>query len=56
MSAYSEGFGEEANFEAIAEALAEAGFDEEAVEAILGGNFERVWRETTAHLTAGDER
>ena len=50
MSAYSEGFGEEANFEAIAEALAEAGFDENARDAILGGNFERVWEATTAHL------
>ena len=50
MSSYSEGFGDEANFEAIAEALAEAGFDEDAVDAVLGGNFERVWTEATAHL------
>ena len=54
MSAYSEGFGEEANFEAIAEALAEAGFDSDEVEGILGANFERVWEEVTAHLTADD--
>ena len=52
MSAYSEGFGDEANFEAIAEALAEAGFDSDDVEAILGGNFERVWEAVTAHLPA----
>ena len=50
MSAYSEGFGDEANFEAIAEAMAEAGFDSEEVQGILGANFERVWREVTAHL------
>ena len=50
MSAYSEGFGEEANFEAIAEALAEAGFEEAEVDAVLGGNFERVWTAVTAHL------
>ena len=56
MSAYSRGFGEEANFEAIAEALAEAGFDEDGVRAILGGNFERVWSEVTAHLTSTDPK
>jgi len=54
MSAYSEGFGDEANFEAIAEALAEAGFDADDVEAILGGNFERVWEAVTAHLPADE--
>ncbi len=60
MSAYSEGFGEEANFEAIGEALAEAGFDEDGVRAILGGNFERVWSEVIVHRNTdgpqGDER
>ena len=50
MSAYSEGFGDEANFEAIAEALAEAGFADAEVDAVLGGNFERVWTAATAHL------
>lgn len=50
MSAYSEGFGDEANFEAIAEALAEAGFADSEVDAVLGGNFERVWTAATAHL------
>ena len=54
MSAYSEGFGEEANFEAIAEALAEAGFSSDDVDAVLGGNFERVWEAVTAHLPAAD--
>ena len=53
MSAYSEGFGDEANFEAVAEALGEAGFDEEEVDAVLGGNFERVWTAVTAHLPGG---
>ncbi len=50
MSSYSEGFGDEADFEAIAEAMAEAGFDEDEVRGILGANFERVWRVVTAHL------
>lgn len=50
MSNYSEGFGEEANFEAVAEALGEAGFDPDEVRAVLGGNFERVWTLVTAHL------
>lgn len=53
MSAYSEGFGDEANFEAVAEALGEAGFDEDEVDAVLGGNFERVWTAVTAHLPGG---
>lgn len=53
MSAYSEGFGDEANFEAVAEALGDAGFDESEVDAVLGGNFERVWTAVTAHLPGG---
>lgn len=54
MSAYSEGFGDEANFEAIAEALAEAGFAGAEVDAVLGGNFERVWTAATAHRSDSD--
>ncbi len=48
MSAYSEGFGEEADFEAVAEALSLAGFDAPAVAGILGGNYERVWEAAVA--------
>ncbi len=50
MSAYSEGFGEEADFSGITVALAEAGFTAEERDGILGANFERVWTEVTAHL------
>ncbi len=56
MSAYSEGFGDEADFEAIAEALAEAGFAAAEVDAVLGGNFERVWTAATAHLPGSETR
>lgn len=55
-SAYGEGFGDEANFEAIAEALAEAGFADAEVDAVLGGNFERVWTAATAHLPGSETR
>jgi membrane dipeptidase len=47
MSRYSEGFGEEAHFEAIEQALAEAGYSTEEIDEVLGGNFIRVWNEVT---------
>ncbi len=47
MRSYSEGFGDEANFNAIAEALADVGYSDEAVAKVMGGNFFRVWGEVT---------
>ena len=47
MSSYTEGFGEEARFDAIAKALTERGYSKEDVERVMGGNFVRVWREVT---------
>ncbi len=44
MSRYTRGFGEEANFRAIGEALLAAGFTDEEVGKVMGGNFMRVWR------------
>jgi len=43
MSSYSEGFGEEADFRAIAAALLARGYSDEEVGKIMGGNFFRVW-------------
>ncbi len=43
MSSYTAGFGEEANFRAIAEALLAAGYTDEDVGKVMGGNFMRVW-------------
>lgn len=45
MSRYTKGFGEEANFRAIAEALLAAGFSDEEVGKVMGGNFMRVWKQ-----------
>lgn len=47
MSAYSEGFGEEARFDAIDAALRASGFTAEEVDKVMGGNFVRVWTEVT---------
>lgn len=47
MSSYSEGFGEEAHFEAIEAALRQAGYTEADVAKVMGGNFIRVWTEGT---------
>ncbi len=41
------GFGDEANFNAIAEALADARSSDEDVAKVRGGNFFRVWGEVT---------
>jgi membrane dipeptidase len=43
MSSYTEGFGEEADFHAIAAALLARGYSEEDVGKVMGGNFFRVW-------------
>jgi membrane dipeptidase len=45
MGSYTEGFGEEANFLAIAEALLARDYSDEEVGKIMGGNFFRVWRQ-----------
>jgi membrane dipeptidase len=45
MSKYTEGFGEEARFEAIREALAARGYSPADIEKVMGGNFQRVWNE-----------
>ena len=42
---YTEGFGEDANYHAIAAALLERGYSDEDVGKIMGGNFFRVWQE-----------
>lgn len=47
MSKYTEGFGEEARFDAIAEALAARGYSPKDVEKVMGENFVRVWREVS---------
>ncbi len=44
VSAYVEGFGEEANFHAIAVELLERGYGEEDVGKVMGGNFFRIWQ------------
>ena len=47
MGSYTDGFGEEARFLGIAEALGESGYSEEDVNAVMGGNFMRVLAEVT---------
>lgn len=44
MSAYTEGFGEEADFRAIADGLLAFGFTDDEVGQVMGGNFMRVWQ------------
>ncbi|MGE5243111.1 MAG: membrane dipeptidase, partial [Betaproteobacteria bacterium] len=48
MASYTEGFGEEANFQAIADALLAHGYTDEEVGKVMGGNFFRVWQQVTA--------
>lgn len=45
MGSYTEGFGEEANFLAIAEALLDYGYNDDEVGKVMGGNFMRVWKQ-----------
>lgn len=47
MGRYSEGFGEEADFHAIATALLGTGYSDEEVGKIMGGNFFRAWQQVT---------
>ena len=37
MRSYNEGFGDEANFNAVAEALADAGYSDEDIAKVMGG-------------------
>jgi membrane dipeptidase len=48
MSSYTSGFGEDANFQAIAEALLAHGFSDGETGKVMGGNFFRVWQEVSA--------
>jgi len=50
ISTYVEGFGEEANFHAIAVELLERGYSDEDVGKVMGGNFFRVWQAVTADI------
>lgn len=43
MSRYTEGFGSDGDFHAIARALFEAGYSDEDVGKVMGGNFFRLW-------------
>jgi microsomal dipeptidase-like Zn-dependent dipeptidase len=45
VPSYTEGFGDDANYHAIAAALLQRGYSDEDVGKIMGGNFFRVWRE-----------
>jgi len=47
MSEYTKGFGEEARFDAIAEALQARGYSQGEIEKVMGENFVRIWREVT---------
>lgn len=47
MSEYTEGFGEDARFDAVAEALRARGYSPGEIEKVMGENFVRVWREVT---------
>jgi membrane dipeptidase len=48
MSAYTREFGEDANFRAIGEALLAAGYADDDVGKVMGGNFMRVWHASVA--------
>ncbi len=45
VPSYTEGFGDDANYHAIAAALMERGYSDEDVGKIMGANFFRVWQE-----------
>ena len=47
MGGYSDGFGDEANFLGIVDALRRHGFDDTSIELVMGGNFTRVWEVVT---------
>jgi membrane dipeptidase len=44
---YIDAFGEDANFRAIAEGLADSGHTDEEIGKVMGGNFFRLWTEIT---------
>jgi membrane dipeptidase len=48
MASYTSGFGEDANFQAIAEALLAHGFSDGETGKVMGGNFFRLWQQVTA--------
>ncbi len=48
ISQYVEGFGEQANFHAIAVEFLERGYSDKDVGKVMGGNFFRLWQEVTA--------
>jgi membrane dipeptidase len=45
---YIDAFGEEANFRAIVDALLDAGYSDDEVGKVMGGNFFRVWQQVDA--------
>jgi len=53
---YIPAFGEEANFRAIVEGLIDAGYTDDEIGKVMGGNFFRLWEQvTTAAAALGDE-
>lgn len=52
MSRYTAGFDEDADFQAIAEALLARGYTAEEVGKVMGGNFFRVWEAVAADAPA----
>jgi membrane dipeptidase len=51
MASYTSEFGEDANFQTIAEALLAHGFSNSEVGKVMGGNFFRVWQQVSAAAT-----
>ena len=47
MASYTREFGEDANFQAIAEALLGHGYSDSEVGKVMGGNFFRVWQQVS---------
>jgi membrane dipeptidase len=47
MGSYTSGFGEDANFQAIAEALLAHGYSDADTGKVMGGNFFRVWQQVS---------
>ena len=50
---YLPAFGEEANFRAIAEGLMDAGYSDDDIGKVMGGNFFRVWQQVHRASAAG---
>ena len=49
VSRYSEGFGDNANFRAVAAELLRRGYSDDDVGKVMGGNFFRVWSTVAGH-------